>query len=69
MIHNLGLQWRRQDLEMGAHGILCAHSILRIVVCQTVHNFVYLGKVNEPLLQHEKTLCCSACLFAELSSN
>jgi len=34
-----------------------------------MHNFVYLAKVHEPLVKHEKNLRCSACLFAELSSN
>ena len=46
-----------------------AHSILRIFGCQTMHNFVYLAKVHEPLIKHEKNLGCSVCLFAELSSN
>ena len=48
-----------------------AHSTLtlRIFGCQTMHNFVYLAKVHEPLVKHEKNLCCSACLFAQLSSN
>jgi len=43
------------------------HSILRIFGYQTMHNFVYLAKVHEPLVKHEKNLGCSACLFAELS--
>ena len=51
-----------QDLEEG-------HSMLRIFGCQTMHNFVYLAIVHEPLVKHEKNLGCSACLFAELSSN
>ena len=34
-----------------------------------MHNFVYLSKVHKPLVKHEKNLGCSACLFAELSSN
>jgi len=46
-----------------------AHSILRIFDLQTMHNFVYLAKVHEPLVKHEKNLGCSACLFAELSIN
>jgi len=33
------------------------------------HNFVYLGKLHEPLVKHGKNLGCSACLFAELSSD
>ena len=32
-----------------------AHSILRIFGCQTMHNFVYLAKVHELLVKHEKT--------------
>jgi len=32
-----------------------------------MHTFVYLAKVHEPLVKHEKNLGCSACLFAELS--
>ena len=43
--------------------------MLRIFGCQTMHNFVYLAIVHEPLVKHEKNLGCSACLFAELSSN
>jgi len=34
-----------------------------------MHDFVYLAKVHEPLVKHEKNLGCSACLFAELPSN
>jgi len=45
------------------------HSILRIFGCQTMHIFVYLAKVHEPLVKHEKNLGCSACLFAKISSN
>ena len=41
----------------------------RIFGCQTMHSFVYLAKVHEPLVKHEKKLGCSVCLFAELSSN
>ena len=33
-----------------------------------MQNFVYLAKLHEPLVQHEKNLGCSACLFAELST-
>ena len=40
-----------------------------LVGCQTVHNFVYLAKVHEPLVKHDKNVGCSACLFAELSIN
>ena len=43
-----------------------AHSILP-TYCQTMHNFVYLAKLHELLVKHEKNLGCSACLFAELS--
>jgi len=32
-----------------------------------MHDFVYLAKLHEPLVKHEKNLGCSACLFAELS--
>ena len=32
-----------------------------------MHNFVYLAKLHELLVKHEKNLGCSACLFAELS--
>jgi len=32
-----------------------------------MQNFVYLDKLHEPLVKHEKNLGCSACLFAELS--
>ena len=68
-------QWRSQDLEAGGRegqGTEVpqrGHSILRIFGCQTMHNFVYLAKVHEPLVKHEKNLGCSACLFAEFSSN
>ena len=41
----------------------------RIFGCQTMQGFVYLAKVHEPLVKHEKKLGCSVCLFAELSSN
>ena len=41
----------------------------RIFGYQTVLSFVYLAKLHEPLVKHEKNLGCSACLFAELSSN
>jgi len=44
-----------------------AHGILGIFGCQIMHNFVYLAKLHEPLVKHEKNLGCSACLFAELS--
>jgi len=44
-------------------------ALLRLSGCQTMHNFVYLAKVQEPLIKHEKNLRCSACLFADLSSN
>jgi len=30
-----------------------------------MHNFVYLAKVYEPLVKHEKNLGCSACLFLQ----
>jgi len=33
-----------------------------------MQNFVYLAKLHEPLVEHEKNLGCSACLFAELSA-
>jgi len=48
-----------------------AYSILRMFGCQTktVHNFMYLAKVYESLVKHEKNVGCSACLFAELSIN
>jgi len=45
------------------------NSTLRIFGCQTMYNFVYLAKLPEPLVKHEKNLGSSACLFAELSSN
>ena len=32
-----------------------------------MHNFVYLAKLLESLVKHEKNLGCSACLFAKLS--
>ena len=32
-----------------------------------MHNFVYLAKLHEPLVKHEKNLVGSACLFAKLS--
>jgi len=31
-----------------------ALSILQIFGCQTMHNFVYLAKLHEPLVKHEK---------------
>jgi len=31
--------------------------------------FVYLAKVHEPLVKHEKNLDRSSCLYADLSSN
>jgi len=31
--------------------------------------FLYLAKVDAPLVKREKNLRCSVCLFAELSSN
>ena len=71
-------QWRNQNLEVaqGAQGQAPGgafggppkvHSILGIFRCQTMHNFVYLAKLHEPLVKHENYLGCSACLSAELS--
>jgi len=34
-----------------------------------MQNVVYLAKLYEPLVKHEKNLGCSACLFVELSNN
>ena len=33
------------------------------------NHFVYLAKLHEPLVKHEKNLGCSTCLSAELSSS
>ena len=40
---------------------LIPHYGIRIFGCRTMRNFVYLGKVHEPLVKHEKNLGCSAC--------
>jgi len=53
----------------GTEGLGEDYSILRIFGCQTMHSFVYLDKVHEPLVKREKNLGCCASLFAELSSN
>jgi len=76
-------RWRSQDLEVGGTGgpgdgspqrgpraeplVGGFHSILRIFGYQTMQNFVYLAKVHEPLVKHEKNPGRSACLFTELS--
>jgi len=60
-------QWRSQDLDVwggkapehppGRKPPVSpkAHSTLRILGCQTMHNFVYLAKLHEPLVKREKT--------------
>jgi len=56
-------QWHSHDLEVG--GGSCGYLAAKIM-----HNFVYLAKLHEPLVKHEKNLGRSACLFAaELSTN
>jgi len=64
-----GSRGRAPGVGIGARSpIPERYSILRIFSCQAMHNFVYLSKVHEPLVKHEKNLGCSACLFADLSS-
>jgi len=77
-------QWHSQNLEVGAEGVwemevpqqgpgaeplVVVRGTKPPYGCQTKHNFVYLAKVHEPLLKHEKNLRCSVRLFTELSSN
>jgi len=59
-----GVQGQSPWWGLGGRSPPNAHSILRIFGCQTVHNFVYLAKLLESLVKHEKNLNCSACLFA-----
>ena len=37
-----------------------AHSILWIFCCQTMHYFVYLARLHEPLAKHEKNVVSAA---------
>ena len=68
--HSMSAQrWRSQDSAVGGKGVHGqssptpkAHSILRISGChQTMHNFVYLAKLLESLVKHQKNPGCSAC--------
>jgi len=61
--------WVRGRAPSGGKRGFGAFRILRIFGCQAMHNFVYLAAVHESLVKHEKNLGCSACSFAELSSD
>ena len=58
------LQWRSQDLEVGGTEGLGGSGGLRIFCCQTMHNYVYLAKLHEPLAKHEKNVVSVAESFS-----